>query len=108
MAAVKTSTRMKLLPIKTTKRYVLIFLSFSRASWVRKFGYLCIQEIWVLTIIHPYIHSFMFAVVKCPRHILSVFNLILDIHGQLTAVKKVSADYCHMSVSLPQVYNSLT
>ena len=31
MAAVKTSTRMKLLPIKTTKRYVLVFFIFQQS-----------------------------------------------------------------------------
>ena len=78
--------------------------SLSGTSWVRKFGYLCIQEILVLTIIHPYIHSFMFADVKCLRHMLSVFNPLSINSGQ----KGVSADYCHISVSRPQVYNSLT
>ena len=46
---------------------------------------------------------------RCPRHVQSVFNLIVDIpcYGQLTAVKKVSADQCHVSVLRAQVYNSL-
>ena len=46
------------------------------------------RGILVLIVICPYTHAFMLADVKCPRHILSVFNLILDIHGQFTAAKK--------------------
>ena len=48
---------------------------------------------------------------RCARHIKSVFNLIVNIHvmvnWQLSNVKRVSADQCHMTVSGAQVYNSL-
>ena len=48
---------------------------------------------------------------RCARHIKSVFNLIVNIHvmvnWQLSNVKRVSADQCHMTVSRAQVYNSL-
>ena len=45
---------------------------------------------------------------RCPRHIQSVLNLIVDIlvmvNWQLS--RRVSADQCHMTVSQAQVYNS--
>ena len=46
---------------------------------------------------------------KSPRHILAVFNLILDMHALVNCQlsKKVFADHCHMTVSRAQVYNSL-
>ena len=55
----------------------------SGAPWVRKLGYLCIQEILttIRTFVHPFIladrkwHSLILA--RSPRHILSVFNLVL-------------------------------
>ena len=46
---------------------------------------------------------------RCPRHIQSVFNLIVDIHVMVNwqLWKRVSADQCHMSVSRAQVYYAL-
>ena len=46
---------------------------------------------------------------RCPKHILSVFNLIVDIHVMVNwqLSKRVSIDQCHMTVSQGQVYNSL-
>ena len=50
---------------------------------------------------------------RCPRHIQSIFKLDSGhpyghpCYGQLTAVKRVSADQCDMTVSRAQVYNSL-
>ena len=45
---------------------------------------------------------------RCPRHIQSVLNLIVNIlvmvNWQLS--KRVSADQCHMTVPQAQVYNS--
>ena len=43
------------------------------------------------------------------RDLQSVLNLILDSHVmvmQLTSVKRVTADQCHMTVSRAQLYNS--
>ena len=48
---------------------------------------------------------------RCPRHIQSVFNLILDILMGISvlvnSVKRVSADQCHPSVTWARVNKSL-
>ena len=50
---------------------------------------------------------------RCPRHIQSVFNFIVDIPMDIHIMvnwqlsKRASAVQCHMTVSWAQVYNSL-
>ena len=110
----------------------------SRAPWVIKFVYLCIQEILVVikssicpSICPPYIHTyitlfnfgfkrffwiFLLADVKCHYYELGVQGiytiLILDIHVMITIINncqnRVSADQCHMTVSWGQVITSLS
>ena len=53
----------------------------SGAPWLIKSGYLCIQEILVVTkSVHLYVHLFMLVDVDIMSHLQSVFQLILDIH----------------------------
>ena len=50
---------------------------------------------------------------RCPRHIQSVFNLIVDILRNILVMvnwqlsKRVSVDQCHLTLSPALVYNSL-
>ena len=84
-------------------------LYFSRAPRLRKFGYLCIQEICVLTesSVGTYICPFMLADVKC----LLLWNWLNWCWTAMSwpldsCQNRVSPAQCHMTVSQAQVYNS--
>ena len=88
----------------------------SGAPWVRNIGYLCNQEILVLTkfsVVHPPLNvngcELAHLLVRSPRHILFVFTLYWTslLWSIDSCPKRASTDQCHMTVSRAPEYNSL-
>ena len=79
-----------------------------RSTIGKKFDYLCIQEKTVPPYVRVPLHVSGCKMARLlawsPRHIPSLFNLVLDIHVMVKWQKRVSADQCHMNVSRPHVY----